>query len=137
MNPINASRSHCPKRKGRNNCCFVCSNATEIVSIADSGMETPEFCNVTGIAGRRQWRERWFRCSGADGDGAELHHPFLERVQSNLALLPMALLAVADARLQGREEVEGNVRGLEAFGVGLGDVVEQRSEGARSGRADG
>ena len=46
----------------------------------------------------------------------------------------MTLLAVADFLVKWGKEIEGDVGGLEIFGIGVGDVVSERSEGGGSRR---
>ncbi len=67
--------------------------------------------------------------------------PGVERGQGALALDAVTLLLVADflARLfvEGLQQVEGDVGGLEVFGVGVGDVVDQRAESGGAGNGRG
>src|SRR5450432_1146213 len=136
MSPISASLSHCPKRKGRNNCCFVCSSASEIVSTAENAMRD-SWSNVTGVYYRRSIRCGPSEALTTDRDSSERCHPFFESAQGHFALFLVALFTIANASLQGWEQVEGDVGGLEAFGVCLRYVVEKRPEGGSSGWADG
>src|ERR1051326_2285071 len=46
--PTSAKRVHCPKRKGRKSCCFVCSKAGLTESTADLG--TQHLANAKDIA---------------------------------------------------------------------------------------
>src|ERR1043165_5132555 len=51
--------------------------------------------------------------------------PGVQRDESAVALRFVTLGAIADPGLQRREQVEGDIRGLEVLALGCGDVVHQ------------
>ena len=59
---------------------------------------------------------------------ARFHHPLIERSEGPLALQPVPLLLVADAVLERRQQIEGDVRRLEVFRFGMGQVMRKRAE---------
>lgn len=54
---------------------------------------------------------------------ARFHYPLIKRRKRPFALQPMALLLVAHAVLERRQQVESDVRGLEVFCFGVGQIM--------------
>src|SRR6266576_4969152 len=68
------------------------------------------------------------------GSRRSLDPPLLKYVERGLALQAMPLFTVADAGFERRQKIECYVGGLKIFGIGLRDVVNEGSEGARTRR---
>src|SRR5512140_1956195 len=64
----------------------------------------------------------------------EINEPLVQRLERAVALPGMTLGAVANALLERRQQVEGDVRRLEALAVGRRDVVHQRAAGSGARR---
>src|SRR6202050_1062095 len=55
-------------------------------------------------------------------------HPVVKLPQCQLTLQPVPLLAVADFLLQSRQEIESDIGWLESLGVGMSDIMRERSK---------
>ena len=60
--------------------------------------------------------------------------PPIKLLQCQITLPAVALLAVANRFLEGRQQVKGDVGGLKAFRIRVRDVMHQRAEGGRPRR---
>src|SRR2546423_13542164 len=73
-NPTNASRVHCPKRRGRKSCCLVCSKAGVRQSTAEIGTSTS-----------RRRRDDKLSDSSGQGRRGEKRKPELQKFPGHLA----------------------------------------------------
>ena len=100
---------------------------------------------VVGSVGMEKSRcgGRVFLCS-LDGElcricafGRGFVEPGVKLAESEFALLLVPFFAVANFLFERREKIEGDVGGLESFGIGLRDVVNERTECRGAGRGNG
>src|SRR5579863_1889344 len=67
----------------------------------------------------------------------DFFRPGIEFAKRQLALQAVTFLAVANFLLQRGQKIEGNVRGLKVGGVGMSNVMNQRSERGSARRRHG
>ena len=58
-----------------------------------------------------------------------LSQPLIKFAQRKFALQAVPFFAIADFAVKGREQVKGDVCGLEVAGIGVRDVVREGSKG--------